>query len=82
MKHCKLTNLLSENKFGDLDLGMFKHRNVSVHYHSGIQMVKRNKTISTWLASKPLDQARATSFRLRARWQLSNGVRGQIMSQV
>ena len=32
MKHCKLTNLLSENEFGDLDFGMFKRRNASVHY--------------------------------------------------
>ena len=56
MKHCKLTNLLSENEFGDLDFGMFKRRNASVHYHSGIQMVKRNKTLSIWLASKPLDE--------------------------
>lgn len=49
MKHCRLTNLLSENEFGDLDFWMFKRRSASLHYHSGVQMVKRNKTISTWL---------------------------------
>ena len=53
MKHCKLTNC---SEFGTLDSGMFKRRNASVHYHSGIQMAKINKTISTWLASKPPDE--------------------------
>ena len=53
MMHSKLTNLLSENEFGDLDFGFFKRRSASLHYHSGIQMVKRNRTISVWLSSKP-----------------------------
>ena len=55
MRHCKLTNLLSENEFGDLDFGMYKRRNASLHYHSGLQMIKRNKTISLWLSSKPIE---------------------------
>ena len=53
MKHCKLTNLLSENEFGDLDFSQFHRRHASLHFHSGIQMVKRNQTISRWLSRKP-----------------------------
>ena len=34
MIHSKLTNLLSENEFGDLDFGFFKRRSASLHYHS------------------------------------------------
>lgn len=52
MYHCKLTNLLSENEFGDLDFSQYERRIASVNYHSGIQMVKGNKTISKWLAGK------------------------------
>ena len=52
MQHCKLTNLISEYDFGDLDYSQFRRRNASLHYHSGVQMVKRNKTISGWLVSK------------------------------
>jgi aubergine-like protein len=52
MKYCKLTNLLSEHEFGDLDFSQFRRRNASMHFHSTIQMVKRNKTISNWLSSK------------------------------
>jgi aubergine-like protein len=59
MRYSKLTNLLSENEFGDLDFGFFKRRSASLHYHSGIQMVKRNRTISAWLSSKsPGEQSR------------------------
>ncbi|XP_033096403.1 uncharacterized protein LOC117100720 [Anneissia japonica] len=53
MKHCKLTNLVSEYEFGDLDFSQFRRRHASMHFHSSIQMVKRNKTISDWLSSKP-----------------------------
>lgn len=53
MKSCKVTNLVSENAFGDLDFSQFRRRHASLHYHSGIQMVKRNKTISAWLAATP-----------------------------
>ena len=50
--HFNLTNLLSENEFGNLDFSYFKRRGATLFNHSGIQMVKRNKTISSWLASK------------------------------
>ena len=56
MKSCKLTNLVSEYEFGDLDFSQFRRRHASLHFHSGIQMVKRNRTISKWLSSKPLHE--------------------------
>ena len=52
MEFAKVTNLVSENEFGDLDFSQFRRRHASLHYHSGIQMVKRNKTISSWLSKK------------------------------
>ena len=52
MQHCKLTNLVSENEFGDLDFSQFRRRHASLHFHSSIQIVKQNKTISYWLSSK------------------------------
>ena len=52
MAHCKVTNLLSEYEFGDLDYSQFRRRHASLHFHSGIQMCRQNKTISKWLASK------------------------------
>jgi aubergine-like protein len=72
MKHSKLTNLLSENEFGDLDFSYYKRRNASLFYYSGVQMVKRNKTLSAWLSSKSpsvqtslLKMARAKSREIR-----------------
>ena len=56
MKSCKLTNLVSEYEFGDLDFSQFRRRHASLHFHSSIQMVKRNRTISKWLSSKPLHE--------------------------
>ena len=52
LKHCKLTNLVSEYEFGHLDYSQFKRRHASMHFHSGIQMIKMNKTISGWLSQK------------------------------
>lgn len=55
MKACKLTNLVSEYEFGDLDFSQFRQRRpASLRFHSSIQVVKRNGTISKWLSSKPL----------------------------
>lgn len=72
LKHSKLTNLLSENEFGDLDFSYYKRRNASLFYHSGVQMVKRNKTLSVWLSAKSpsvqsslLTMARAKSQEMR-----------------
>ena len=52
LKHCKVTNLVAENAFGDLDFSQYRRRHASLHFHSGVQMVKQNKTISLWLTSK------------------------------
>lgn len=52
MAHCKITNLLEEACFGDLDFSLFKRRNSSVHHHSTVNMMKRNKTMSSWFAQK------------------------------
>ena len=55
LKHCKVTNLVSEYEFGNLDYSQFRRRYASLHHHSSIQMVKTNKTISKWLSSKSCD---------------------------
>ena len=52
MESCKLTNLVSEFEFGDLDFSQYRRRHASMHFHSSVQMLKRNKTISKWLSSK------------------------------
>ena len=52
MKHCKLTNLVGEQAFGDLDFSIFKRRYASLHHHSTVQMMKQNKPISMWFSSK------------------------------
>ena len=74
MKHCKVTNLLSEHEFGDLDFSQFRRRHASLYYHSGIQILKQNHTISKWLAGKPeneqstlLKMARTKSGEMRKR---------------
>ena len=56
MQHCQLTNLLGEACFADLDYTMFKNRGVTLHHHSTLNMVKRNKTVSSWLLSKSPDE--------------------------
>jgi len=52
MKHCKITNLLSEHEFGDLTFSQFRCRHASLYYHSDIHILKQNHTISGWLANK------------------------------
>lgn len=52
MRHSKLTNLVGEEAFGDLDFSLFKRRHANVHHHSTISMLKRNKSVSSWLCSK------------------------------
>ena len=47
LQHSKLTNLVGEQAFGDLDFSLFKRRNASLHHLSSINIMKRNKTIST-----------------------------------
>ena len=54
MKHRKLTNLVGEQalRVRDLDFSIFKWRYASLHHHSTMQMMKRNKPISMWFSSK------------------------------
>ena len=51
-KHSKLTNLVGEQCFGDLDFSLFKRRNASLHHHSTINILKRNRSISAWFGIK------------------------------
>ena len=51
LNHSKITNLLGEECFGDLDFSIFKRRNASMHHHSTVNMLKRNKT-SAWFSTK------------------------------
>ena len=52
MKHCKLTNLVGEQAFRDLDFSIFKRCYASLNHHSTVQMMKWNKLISMWFSSK------------------------------
>ena len=56
MAHCKLTNLIGEACFGDLDFSFFKRRNASLHHHSTVNMLKRNHTMTTWFENKSSEQ--------------------------
>ena len=63
MSHCKLNNLFGEACLGDLDFSLFKRRNSSVHHHSTVNMLKRNKPISKFLLKKTEEeQHRLLSF--------------------
>ena len=52
LQHSKLTNMVGEQSFGDLDFSLFKRRNASLHHHSTIHMLKRNKSISSFFSLK------------------------------
>ena len=74
MKHCKITKLLSEHEFGDIDFSQFRRGHASLYYHSGIQILKQNNTISGWLANKSeteqgelLKMAKTKSIEMRKR---------------
>ena len=49
----KLTNLISEQCFGDLDFSVFKRRHASAHQHSTVNLMQRNHTISNWFVALP-----------------------------
>ena len=52
MQHSLITNLVGEQCFGDLDLSLFKRRNASLHHHSTVNMLKGNRSVSSWLSKK------------------------------
>lgn len=58
MKHSKITNLLGEECFGDLDFSIFKRRHASLHHHSTINMLKRNDTLNWFEAKSKSEQER------------------------
>ena len=51
LSHSKLTNITGEQCFGDLDFSLFKRRNASIHHLSTLNMLNRNRTISSFLTS-------------------------------
>ena len=51
LSHSKLTNITGEQCFGDLDFSLFKWRNASMHHLSTLNMLNRNWTVSSFLAS-------------------------------
>lgn len=51
--NAKLTNIQSENLFGDLDFSIRRKRNATLHHHSSIIMLKRNNTVK-WLQQKSI----------------------------
>ena len=58
MDHCLLTILIGEACFGDLGFSIFKRRNASLHHHSTVNMLKRNRTVSVWLSNKSEEEQR------------------------
>lgn len=55
LQHSHITNLVSEENFADLDFSMFKRRSSTLHHHSTINMIKRNKSV-TWLTEQTEEQ--------------------------
>ena len=49
--HSKLTNLPADHYFGDLDYSIRRKRNATVRHHSGVIMLKRNRTVK-WIKQK------------------------------
>ena len=70
LQHCKLTNLVGEQCFGDLDFSMFKRRNASAHLHSPLNMLKRNKTLTDWFQTLSDDDQKAALSRAAAQRQI------------
>ncbi|KAK7105611.1 uncharacterized protein [Littorina saxatilis] len=58
LRHSHITNLLGEACFGDLDISIYTHRNSSVHHHSTLTMLKRNKTMKAWFNQKSNEEQR------------------------
>ena len=66
MAHCKLNNVFGEACLGDLDFSLFKRWHSSVHHHSTVNMMKRNKPITKFLLKKSAAvQKRLVSFARR-----------------
>lgn len=72
-EHSKITNLVCENNFADLDYSLNQNRHASLHYLSAIHMVKRNNTLK-WLQKKSI----AAQHRL---WQAARLGRGSLRAK-
>ena len=66
LQHSKLTNMISEQCFGDLDFSMFKRRNASAHHHTSINMLKRNKSLTEWFCKLSPAEQKSTLARAAA----------------
>ena len=49
--HSKLTNLPADHYFGDLDYYIRRKRNATVRHHSGVIILKQNRTVK-WIKQK------------------------------
>ncbi|KAK7103600.1 uncharacterized protein [Littorina saxatilis] len=55
LQHSFITNLVAEESFADLDFSLFKRRNGSLHHHSTICMLKKNKSLTNWFLQQSAD---------------------------
>ena len=63
LSHSRITNLVSEECFADLDFSLFKRWSASLHHHSTVNLLKRNKSVSMWLCQKtPAEQGELLKF--------------------
>ncbi|KAL3857378.1 hypothetical protein ACJMK2_012053 [Sinanodonta woodiana] len=83
LAHCQLTNMFGEQCFGDLDFSLFKRRNASSHHLSTLNMLNRNKTVSSFLSSLTEEEENflfkksaclAQTFRAKHRQEEKNAV--------
>ena len=64
MSHCQLTNLVGEACFVDMDYSMLQNRSASIHHHSTLNMLKKNKMID-WLEQKTEAEQAQLLIRMR-----------------
>ena len=56
LEHSCITNLAAEQSFADLDFSLFKRRNCTLHHHTTISMLKRNKSLTSWFLGKSAEE--------------------------
>ena len=56
LEHSCITNLVAEQSFADLDFSLFKRRNCTLHHHTTISMLKRNKSVTNWFLGKSAEE--------------------------
>ena len=70
LEHSHITNLVAEECFADLDFSLFKRRNSSLHHHSTVNMLKRNKSVTSWFMKKSANE-QTELLKMSARKSLS-----------